>query len=53
MVIMFDRDEDNSPQRGACMRGTSLGFLSAGRIPLMVIGRIDCGGGLVVCSDWT
>ena len=53
MVIMLDGDEDNSPQRGACMRGTSLGVLSAGRIPLMVIDHIDCGGGPVDCSDWT
>ena len=53
MVIMTDRDENNSPQRCACTRGTSLGVLSAGRIPIMVIGRIDCGGGPVDCSDWT
>ena len=25
MVIMLDRDENNSPQRCACKRGTSLG----------------------------
>ena len=47
LVIMLDRDENNSPQWCACMRGTSLGVLSAGRIPLMVIGQIDCGGGPV------
>ena len=32
MVIMTDRDENNSPQRCACKRGTSLGVLSAGRL---------------------
>ena len=53
MVIRLDWDENNSPQRCACMRGTSLGVLSAGRIPHMVIGRIDCGGGPVDCSVWT
>ena len=53
VVIMLDRDENNSPQRCACMRRTSLGVLSTGRVPLMVIGRIDCGGGPVDYSDWT
>ena len=45
MIVMTDRDENNSPQRCACMRGTSLGVLSVGRFPVMVIGRFDCGGG--------
>ena len=36
----------------ACVRRTSLGVLSAGRIPIMVIGRIGYGGGPVGCSDW-
>ena len=27
--------------------------LSAGRIPMMVIGRFDCESGPVACSDWT
>ena len=53
MVIMLDRDENNGPQRCACKRRTSLGVLSAGRIAHMAIGRIDCGGGPVDCSDWT
>ena len=53
VIIMLDRDADNSPQRCACMCGTSLGVLSAGRILLMAIGWIDCGGGPVDCSDWT
>ena len=34
------------------MRGTSVGVLSAGRIPIMVIGLFDCAGGPVGCSDW-
>ena len=42
-VSMLDKARDNSPLRCACMRGTSLGVLSAGRIPLMVIGWIACG----------
>ena len=53
VVVMTDRDENTSPQRCACTHRTSLGVLSAGRIPIMVIGRIDCGGGPVDCSDWT
>ena len=53
VIIMLDRHADNSPQRCDCMRGTSLGVLSAGRIPLMVIGWIDCGGSPVDCSDRT
>ena len=53
VIIVLDRDEDNSLQWCACMRRTSLGVLSTGRILLMVIGRIECGGGLVDCSGWT
>ena len=34
------------------MRGTSLGVLSAGRTPLMMIGCFAYGGGPVDCSDW-
>ena len=51
-MVMTDRNENNSPQRCTCMRWTSLGVLSVGRIPIMVIGRIGCGGGPVDCSDW-
>ena len=53
MIIMLDWDEHNSPRRCAGERGTSLGVLSAGRIPCLVIGQFDCGGGPVVGSDWT
>ena len=53
VIIMLDRDIDNNPQRCVCMCGTSLGVLSSRRIPLMVIGWIDCGGSPVDCSDWT
>ena len=49
---MTDGNDNNRLQRCACMRGTSLGVLSAGRIPIMVIGWIGCGGGPVGCSDW-
>ena len=52
MVIMLDWDENNSPQLCAGKCRTSLGVLSAGRIPCMVIGRLDCAGGPVDCSDW-
>ena len=52
-VIMLDKDRDNIPLRCACMYRTSLGVLSAGRIPLMMIGWFACGGSLVDCSDWT
>ena len=51
-MVMTDRNNDNSLQRCACVCGTSLGVLSAGRIPIIVIGRIGCGGGPVGCSDW-
>ena len=53
MIIMLDWDENNSPQRCAGKRGTFLGVLSAGRIPCLVIGRINCGGDPVDSSDWT
>ena len=43
VVVMTDRNENNSPQRCTCTRGIPLGVLSAGRIPIMVIGRIGCG----------
>ena len=52
VVVMTDGNDNNRLQRCACVRGTSLGVLSAGRIPIMVIGRIGCGGGPVGCSDW-
>ena len=45
-------NDNNRVQRCACVRGTSLGVLSAGRIALMVIGLFDGGGGPVGCSDW-
>ena len=51
-VFMLNRDRDISPRRCACMRGTSMGVLSTGRIPLMVIGCFTCGGGPVDCSHW-
>ena len=53
VLIRTDMDENNSPQRCACTRGTSLGVLSAGRILIMAIVRIDCGSGPRDCSDWT
>ena len=49
---MTDGDDNNRLQRCACVNGTSLGVLSAGRIPIMVIGRIGGGGGPVGRSDW-
>ena len=52
VVVMTDRDDNNRLQQCAFVRGTSLGVLSAGRIPIMVINRIGCGGGPVDCSDW-
>ena len=35
-VLMLNGDRNISPRRCACMRGTSLGVLSVGRIPLMM-----------------
>ena len=52
-VLMLDRDRDISARRCACMRRISLGVLSAGRIPHMVIGCFACGGSPIDCSDWT
>ena len=46
-VLMLNRDRNNSARRCACMRGTSLGVFSAGRI-----GCSACVGGSVDCSDW-
>ena len=51
-MVMTDRDENNSSQQCTCTRGTSLGVLSAGRIPIMVIGRFGCRSDPVDCSDW-
>ena len=52
-VLMLNRDRNMSPRRCACMRGTSLGVLSAGRISLMMSGCFAYGGGSVDCSDWS
>ena len=53
VVMMTDRNDNNSLQRCACVCGTSLGVLSVGRIPIIrVIVRIGSGGGPVGCSDW-
>ena len=49
---MTDGNDNDRLRRCACVRGSSLGVLSAGRIPIMVIGQIGCGGGPVGCSDW-
>ena len=45
-VVMPGGSDNNRYQRCACMSGTSLGVLSAGRIMIMVIGLFDCGGAL-------
>ena len=52
VVVMPDGSDNNRFQRCTCVRVTSLGVLSAGRITIMVIGLLDCGGGPVGCSDW-
>ena len=49
---MPDGNDNNRFQRCACVRWTSLGVLSTGRITIMVIGLFDCGGGPMGCSDW-
>ena len=51
-VHMLNRDRNNSARRCACMRRTSLGVFSAGRISLTLIGCSACVGGSVDCSDW-
>ena len=40
VVVTADRSDNNRFQRCACVRGTSLGVLSAGRIMSMVIGLV-------------
>ena len=52
IVPMVNRYRNNSGRRCACMRGTSLGVFSAGRISLTLIGCSACVGGSVDCSDW-
>ena len=52
IVLMLNKDRNNSARRCACMRGTSLGVFSAGRISLPLIGCSACVGGSVDCSDW-
>ena len=47
-----ERNDNNRLQRCTGVRGTSLGVLSAGGIPIRVIGRFGCGRGSVGCSDW-
>ena len=51
-VVMLNRDRNISTRRCACMRRTSLGVLSAGRISLMLSGCFAFEGGSVDCSDW-
>ena len=52
VVLMLNRDRNNSARWCACMRGTSLGVFSAGRISLTLIGCSACVSGSVDCSDW-
>ena len=48
---MTDRNDNNSLQRCAGVRETSLGVLSAGGIPIRMIGRFGCGRGSVGYFD--
>ena len=50
--LVLSVDKDNSARWCACMRRTPLGFFSAGRISLTLIGCRACVGGSVSCSDW-
>ena len=52
LVLMLNRARNNSVRWCACMRGTSLGVFSAGRISLTLTGCSACVGGSVDCSDW-
>ena len=52
VVVMTDGDDNNRLQWCACVCDTSLGVLSAGRIPIMVIGQIGGGGRPMGSSDW-
>ena len=44
------RNDNNRLQRCVYVRGTSLGVLSTGRIPIMVIGRFGCWSGPIGCE---
>ena len=52
VLNMLIRDRNISTRRCACMRGTSLGVFSAGRILLMLSGCFAFVGDSVDCSDW-
>ena len=39
-------------QQCACVRGTSVSVISAGMLPILMIGLSDCVGGPLGCSDW-
>ena len=52
VVVITDGNDNNRLQWCAGVCGTSLGVLSAGTIPIKVIGLFDCGGGPVGCADW-
>ena len=36
----------------ACEHGTSVGVITLGMLPILVIGLLDCVGGPLRCSDW-
>ena len=52
LEVVVITDDNNRLPRCAGVRGPSLGVLSTGTIPIMVIELLDCGGGPVGCSDW-
>ena len=45
VVVITDGYDNNRIQRCAGMCRTGLGVLSAGTIPIKVIGLVDCGAG--------
>ena len=52
VVVTPGGGDDIRFQRCACVRGTSVCVISAGKLPILVIGPFDGEGGPLECSDW-
>ena len=52
VVVTPSGGDDIRFQRCACVRGTSMSFISPGMLPLLVIGLLDCVCSPLGCSDW-
>ena len=52
VVVTPSGGNDIRFQQCACARETSVSVISAGMLPILVIGLSDCVGGPLGCSDW-